>query len=117
MDPSELRLARQVLSLALSGDSAGAARAGASDAAVRWALAAARGAPAMVRGWVSAPETRNRSERGDTVVRAWFTTAAMQRCSGAAELVARFLHQGGGTRLVALDSPCLPVAPITFELQ
>ena len=117
MDPAEIGSMRRVLTLALQGDSAGAAGTGAATTAVRWALAAARRDPGMVRGWVAATETTNRAERGDTAIRTWFTTAAMQRCSGAAELVARFVHGRGGTRLVALESPCLPVAPITFELQ
>lgn len=117
MDPSELGSVRRVLSLALRGDSAGAERAGATSAAARWALAAARRDSDMVRGWVTATETTNRAERGDTTIRTWFTTAAMQRCSGAAELVARLIHEGRAVRLVALESPCLPVAPITFDLQ
>ena len=117
MDPRELSLARRVLTLALAADSSGAVRAGATPGAAAWALRAARDYPAMVRGWSRATETTNRAERGDTVTRAWFTTAAMQRCSGAAELTARFIHREGRVELAALESPCVPVAPITFEVD
>lgn len=117
MDPAELSLARTVLTLALAADSAGAIGAGATPAAAGWALRAARRDPGMVRGWTRATETANRAERGDTVTRIWFTTAAMQRCSGAAELRARFVHRPRGVELAELDSPCVPVAPITFELD
>ncbi len=117
MDPAELGLARRVLSLALAGDSSGATRTGASQAAVRWALAAVRRDSGMVRGWTRATETTARAQRRDTVIRTWFTTAALQRCSGAAELVARFIHEPHRLRLLELESPCLPIAPITFELE
>lgn len=117
MDPTELTLVRRVLTLALSGDSAGAIGAGASPTAVGWALRAARRDPAMVRGWTQATETTSRAERGDTVTRIWFTTAAMQRCSGAAELTGRFLQGPAGVKLIDLQSPCVPVAPITFEID
>ena len=117
MDPTELSLAQRVLRLALAADSAGAIRAGATPAAAGWALRAARRDPQMVRGWTQATETTNRAERGDTVTRIWFTTAAMQRCSGAAELRARFVHGPDALELAELDSPCVPVAPITFELD
>ena len=117
MDPAELSLARRALTLALAADSAGAIRAGATPVAAGWALRAARRDPAMVRGWTRATETTSRAERGDTVTRIWFTTAAMQRCSGAAELRARFIHRSSRLALAELESPCVPVAPITFELD
>jgi hypothetical protein len=116
MDPAERALAQRVLRLALAADSAGAVGAGATVEATAWALRAARRDPAMVRGWISATETRNRAQRGDTVTRTWFTTAAMQRCSGAAELAARFVRDGTRLKLLQLESPCVPVAPITFEV-
>lgn len=116
MDPSERALAQRVLQRALAADSAGAISAGATAEATAWALRAARRDPAMVRGWISATETRNRAQRGDTVTRTWFTTAAMQRCSGAAELAARFVRDGRRLTLIQLESPCVPVAPITFEV-
>jgi hypothetical protein len=71
----------------------------------------------MVRGWTRATETHDRAARGDTVIRTWFTTAAMQRCTGAAELTARLVHDGERTRITELRSPCVPVAPITFEVE
>ena len=117
MDPAELRLVQRVLGRALVADSAEAVRAGAAPAAAGWALRAARRDSAMVRGWTRAIETTNRATRGDTVIRAWFTTAAMQRCSGAAELTARLVHRQGELRLIDLQSPCLPPAPITFEVE
>jgi hypothetical protein len=117
MDPTELALARRVLTRALSGDSAGAIDAGASPAAAGWALRAARRDPGLVRGWTHATETTSRAERADTVTRIWFTTAAMQRCSGAAELTGRFLHRRDHLELIELQSPCVPVAPITFEID
>jgi hypothetical protein len=117
MDPAELALARRVLSRALAGDSAGALREGAAPAAVGWALRAARRDPALILGWTRTTETTSRAERGDTVTRVWFTTAAMQRCSGAAELTARFIHTPNRVELIELQSPCVPVAPITFEID
>lgn len=117
MDPAELALARRVLRRALAADSTGAVGAGATSAAAGWALRAVRRDPDMVRGWTVATETTNRAERGDTVIRIWFTTAAMQRCSGAAELRARFIHRANRLELAELDSPCVPVAPITFQLD
>jgi len=117
MDPAELSLVRQVLTLALAADSSGAIGAGATPVAAGWALRAARRDPAMVRGWTRATETTSRAERGDTVTRIWFTTAAMQRCSGAAELKARFIHYPTRVELAELESPCLPVAPITFDVD
>lgn len=117
IDPTELTLVRRVLTLALAGDSAGAIGAGAAPAAVGWALRASRLDPALVRGWTQATETTSRAERGDTVTRIWYTTAAMQRCSGAAELTGRFLHRPDGMKLVELQSPCVPVAPITFDID
>lgn len=117
MDPAELSLARRVLTLALAADSSAAIGAGATPEAAGWALRAARRDPALVRGWTRATETTSRAERGDTVTRIWFTTAAMQRCSGAAELRARFIHHPDRVELAELESPCVPVAPITFELD
>lgn len=117
MDPAELSVARRVLTLALAADSAGAISAGATPAAAGWALRAARRDRAMVRGWTRATETSHRAEHGDTVTRIWFTTAAMQRCSGAAELRARFVHHPNGVELAELESPCVPVSPITFQLD
>lgn len=117
MDPTELRLVQQILGQALAADSAGAVSAGAAPAVAGWALRAARRDSMMVRGWTRATETTNRAVRGDTIVRAWFTTASMQRCSGAAELTARFVHDHGRLRLTDLQSPCLPPAPITFEVE
>ena len=92
MDPRELALTRLVLTRVLAGDSA------------------------MVRGWSRASETHSRAQRGDTVIRTWFTTAAMQRCTGAAVLTARLVHERERLRLTELRSPCVPVAPITFEV-
>jgi hypothetical protein len=117
MDPRELALTRQVLTQVLVGDSAGAVRAGAEPPAVSGAVNAARGDSAMVRGWSRATETHDRAERGDTVIRTWFTTAAMQHCSGPAELTARLVHDKERTRLISLNSHCVPVAPIIFEVQ
>ena len=117
MDPRELALTQQVLARVLAGDSAGGVAAGAEPRAVSWALNAARGDSAMVRGWSHATDTHVHAERGDTVIRTWFTTAAMQRCAGPAELTARLVHDGARTRLVGLSSRCVPVAPITFEVQ
>ena len=117
MDPRELALTRQVLAHVLAGDSAGAVAAGAEPPVVGWALNAARRDSAMVRGWSRASETHARTERGDTVIRTWFTTAAMQRCSGAAVLTARLLRERDHIRLTELRSPCVPVAPITFEVE
>ena len=117
MDPRELAVTRQVLTRVLAGDSAGAVSAGADPAAVAWAFRATRRDSAMVRGWTRATETHDRATRGDTVIRTWFTTAAMQRCTGAAELTVRLLHDGARTRIIDLGSPCVPVAPITFEVE
>jgi hypothetical protein len=117
MDPRELAVTRQVLTRVLAGDSAGAVAAGAEPSVVGWALNAARRDSAMVRGWTRATETHARATRGDTVIRSWFTTAAMQRCTGAAELTARLVHHGERTRIADLHSPCVPVAPITFEIE
>lgn len=117
MDPRELAVTRQVLTRVLAGDSAGGVAAGAEPQVVSWALNAARGDSAMVRGWSRATDTHEHAERGDTVIRAWFTTAAMQRCAGPAELTAQLVHSGARTRLVGLSSPCVPVAPITFDVQ
>jgi len=116
MDPRELAVTRQVLTRAMAGDSAGGVAAGAEPRVVSWALNAARGDSAMVRGWSRATDTHEHAERGDTVIRTWFTTAAMQRCAGPAELTARLVHDGARTRLVGLSSRCVPVAPITFEV-
>ena len=117
MDPRELALTRQVLARVLAGDSAGAVAGGAEPPVVGWALNATRRDSAMVRGWSRASETHARTERGDTVIRTWFTTAAMQRCTGAAELTARLVHERERIRLTELRSPCVPVAPITFEVK
>lgn len=117
MDPRELAVTRQVLTLVLAGDSAAAAAAGAEPLVVSWALNAARGDSAMVRGWTRATDTHDRAERGDTVIRTWFTTAAMQRCAGPADLTAQLVHDGKRTRLIGLSSHCVAVAPITFEVQ
>lgn len=117
MDPRELAVTQQVLTRVLAGDSAGAVSAGADPAVVGWALNATRRDSAMVRGWTRSTETHDRAARGDTVVRTWFTTAAMQRCTGAAELTARLVHDGARTRITELRSPCVPVAPITFEVE
>lgn len=117
MDPRELAVTRRVLTLVLAGDSAAAVAAGAEPTAVSWALNAARGDSAMVRGWSRATDTHDRAERGDTVIRTWFTTTAMQRCAGPAELTAQLVHDGERIRLVELRSHCVAVAPITFEVQ
>ena len=116
MDPRELALTRLVLTRVLAGDSAGAVAAGAEPAVVGWAVNAVERDSAMVRGWSRARETHSRAQRGDTVIRTWFTTAAMQRCTGAAVLTARLVHERERLRLTELRSPCVPVAPITFEV-
>jgi hypothetical protein len=117
MDPRELAVTREVLARVMAGDSAGGVAAGAEPGVVAWALNAARGDSALVRGWSRATDTHAHAQRGDTVIRTWFTTASMQRCAGPAELTAQLLHDGARTRLVGLSSHCVPVAPITFDVQ
>lgn len=116
VDPRPRALMHAVLSRALERDSIGAVRVGASPVAAGWALVAARGDSTTVRGWSNASETQGERRRGDTISRTWFTTASLQRCTGAAALAARFVARADTLTLVELDSPCAPLAPITFSV-
>ena len=115
MDPRELALAHTVLARVLAGDSTGAVAAGAEPRAVGWALAATQLDPTLVRGWAAAPESRIGRTSGDTVRRTWYTAADMSRCGGAAALSAVFFRESRRSRLIEWRSPCVPLAPITFE--
>ncbi len=116
-DPRELVLIHSVLTRALAGDSTGAVGLGATPGAVAWAMAAARYDSALVRGWIVAPETDITRVRGDTTWRTWYSTAALQRCSGAAPLAVVLLHTGPRLRVLNWSARCVPVAPITFEAE
>jgi hypothetical protein len=113
--PEYIALAESALARGLRHDSAGVVALSESMEPVAWLMMAVRTDSASVGAWSHGEPAAVSLRAGDTTFLYWSTSASRRRCPGGGDLTVGIVRGPKGPRLTRLSSPCVEVAPITFD--
>jgi hypothetical protein len=113
--PEYLALAESALARGLRHDSAGIAALSDNEEPAAWLMMAVRADSAAIGAWRQGEPAALSVRAGDTTLLFWSTWASQRRCPYGGDMTAGIVQGVKGPRLTRLSSPCIDVAPITFD--
>jgi hypothetical protein len=113
--PEYLALAESALARGLRHDSAGVVALSGNTEPAAWLMMAVRTDSAVLGAWSEGEPATLSLRAGDTTLIYWSTWASRRRCPSSGDLTAGIVQGPEGPKLTRLSSPCIQVAPITFD--